>query len=797
LAFRCERCPYSGAAAGTRGDPNAPVCVVGEAPGAEELRSGLPFVGQSGKLLSRALSRVGIDESQVYFTNALRCRPPIGKAPPREAIEACRSRLLAEVGSAERKVTIALGGSALKSLLGDHSLKITSERGKAFTTDWGVVVTANHPAFILRSHGEYPRFVADLRYAAGFLQGAKVKDPGVTRWDLVTPQNIRRVVDFLLTQEYLAADIETSGFNALTDQILCLSVAWTKNRVAVFPINHPLDGRSLWPDNVVVNFGRQIIRLLEAPGPKWIWHNGKYDTSFLRTVGADARVDEDCMLMHYSLNEQRGTHDLGQLASDYLGAPNWKDKMVEEAIAKGYIKKRSESWAKIPPDVMYPYNARDADLTYQLFFQLRAEQERPKNFGLPKLYRHLLVPASRFLQDVERYGMWVNTDYLDKADEEYQARLEVERHDILTAVEPLFDVARYQKVTGAGKLKGGIFNPGSPKQKLYVLRDVLGFRITDTRRETLEDLPDNELVSAILRWMKTMKVISTYIHGVQERIDYDGRIHATYLIHGTVTGRLSSRNPNLQNIPRDKTIRNIFQSPPGRVLVEFDYSQAELRVLAVLSDDEFLKQVYRTGRDLHDEVSTALFPNWDPGTFEGQEQRVRAKFLNFGIAYGRGAKSISEEFGMPFSDAQRMVKDWFARAPGAKTYIDSQRAAPTTGALLKTPFGRRRRFNLVTRDTLVPIQNEAVNFAIQSTASDLTLLSGLRIHDCLVKQWNAHITNLVHDSILVEMPEDGDIDGMITYVKGYMEELPRTILHTDVPFTVDAKVGRRWGDLKG
>jgi DNA polymerase-1 len=253
----------------------------------------------------------------------------------------------------------------------------------------------------------------------------------------------------------------------------------------------------------------------------------------------------------------------------------------------------------------------------------------------------------------------------------------------------------------------------------------------------------------------------------------------------------------MQNVPRDPAVRNIFQAPPGHVLIEFDYSQVELRVLAVFADDTFLKKVYSDGRDLHDEVSAALFPGWDKNTLLGKEQRIRAKFLNFGIAYGRGAKSIHEEFGMPMGEAQRMIRDWFRRAPEAAQYIEECRRAPTEGRQLKTPFGRRRRFNLVTRDNLVPIQNEAVNFAIQSTASDLTLLSAIRMHDQLVKRWNAHVTNLVHDSILVEVPEDADIEGLVDYVKETMSSLPRNILHTDVPFVVDASIGTRWGDFKG
>ena len=714
----------------------------------------------------------------------MQCRPTLGKPPTREAIEACRSRVLGEVGRAPRQLTIALGNSAVRSLLGDHSLKITAERGKAFTTERGVVVATFHPALILRSYGEYPRFLADLRYAAGFLHGQVVKTPGTTRWDLVTEQNLNRVVTFLLRQQYLACDVETSGFNPRSDELLVVSVAWTPNRVAVFPKE--------------VLRSDEFRRLFSSPGPRWVYHNQKFDTSFLAQLLAPNKsntrlppLGEDTMLMHYALNEQRGTHDLAQLGADYLGAPNWKEAMYEEAKTKGFLTKRSDSYANIPPAILYPYNARDADLTLQLYYALRAELDKPSNVGLPRLYEQLLIPASGFLQDVEAHGMWVSTEYLDQADEAYQARAEAERYDILKIVDPLWDPEVYAKVTGARKVPTA-FNPGSWQHKLYVLRDVLGFRIKDTRKETLEGIvARSPLAVALLRWMKTNKVITTYIRGVQERIDDDGRVHSTYLIHGTVTGRLSSRNPNMQNIPRDATIRNIFQAAPGNVLVEFDYSQVELRILAVFANDTFLKTAFAEGRDLHDEVSIALF-----GSNFTHEQRIKAKFLNFGIAYGRGAKAIQEEFGMPMEDAQRMVRDWFGRAPEAAEYVANVKRAPQEGRQLKTPFGRRRRFSLVTRDNLVPIQNEATNFAIQSTASDLTLLSAMRMHSTLVNKWGAHITNLIHDSILIEVPAHADLDSMVTYVKEFMSSLPATILHTDVPFVVDAKVGTLWGSFK-
>jgi DNA polymerase-1 len=738
--------------------------------------------------------RAGIDESQVYFTNALSCRPPIGKPPDSKAIDACHPRLVEEIRAYDRQVIITLGNSALRSLTGNHGLKITHERGKAIQNGVGTVVHTFHPALILRSFGQFPQFVADLKYAATFLNGGVVKIMGDTKWDLVTRENFDKVTKFLLKQPYLGADIETGGFNPRGDEVLCLSVSWAPNRAAVFPLMHPKDPNPLWDQSMV--YFDKMQAFLEAPGPRWIWHNGKFDASFFHEMEIDARVDEDCMLLHYTQTEIRGTHDLAQLGSDFLGAPNWKDKMAEDAIRVGDIKSKKQSYRNIRPAILYPYNARDADVTLQLFHKLMEKQEA--GAGSMKLYRHLLIPASKFLREVESTGIYVNTGYMDEAEKAYRERLAVERKDILTEVDPIWNPHAYARAMGAVKVPK-TFNPGSPKQLLYVLRNLKGYRIRNTRDETLRELPSSDpLVAALRKHRKTDKVIGTYIEGVQNRIEDDGRVHSTFLIHGTTTGRLSSRNPNMQNVPRDATIRNVFQSAPGHKLIELDYSQVELRVLAVFSQDEVLMQDFYEGRDLHDEVAAALYPGWRnrKETVQGKEERIRAKFLNFGVAYGRGAKSLVDEFKMEMSEASSIVREWFRRIPKAATFISECRAAPSEGRVLQTPFGRRRRFGLVTKDNLNHLENEAVNFPMQSTASDLTLLSAIRASQMIGQTWEAHVVNLVHDSILLEVPEYVDIPGLVEYVVGVMSEIPRTVLKTDMPFKVDVKEGTRWGDLK-
>jgi DNA polymerase-1 len=713
------------------------------------------------------------------------------------------------------KVILALGNTAMQSLLAKFSLKITQERGKAIEFDGRWIIPALHPAAVLRNPGDFKRLAADLSYAVSLSNGGRPKDPGETRYQVVrTEEDLIKACRVLKKHRTLAADIETSDVNPRKHWIQYLGICWEKNKVAIFPprvrVGHGArndrsvssgaestvssgagdDGvpvaelyRSTWthPD---------FKALFEDPAITWVWHNGKFDTSFLQQVGLPARTDEDTMLLHYLLDEVRGTHDLKQLASDLLGAEDY------DAIVKKYAGKGENGWAKIPPHILVPYLARDADYTFQIFPILR---ERVRKIpDLEELYTTLIIPASHFLQRVERAGMWVSFEHLEKV----AAALAQEKDEVETRIQEIaeqyWDPDEYAKATDSKSIPLE-FNPASPRQVSWLIYSRLRLRvpgragIRDTREETLRELPPHPLVTNLLKLRKINKQLQTYVEGILREVEADGRVHSTYLIHGTSTGRLSSRNPNAQNIPRDPLIRDIFQAPPGKILVEADFDQAELRMLAHLSRDEELLRIYREGRKLHDEVAADLYgPNYT------EEQRMRAKAVNFGIVYGRTEFSLMHEFKIGLPEAQRMVHDWFARFPQAKRYIDACRNAPLQGKQLVSPFGRRRRFPFVPEASRKEIQNESANFAIQSGASDLTLLTAMTAEPEL-DRIDAKIVNLVHDSILVECPENQAITEKVLQV--LQEASARVVKHRlkgILEFPMDAKVGRGWGTaMKG
>ena len=781
--MHCEACPYKGQPSIDVRYPTGKVKLmcVGEAPGREEIARNAPFVGPSGQLLRKSLQRAGAEGLSIHITNALLCRPPVDKQgpPSKEAILACRPRLLEEIRRGDPDVILAFGNAGMWAVLGEFGLKITQEQGRAIPWEGRIVVPVVHPANVLRRPGEFLGFQQAIRYGVGLARGLEApKDPGETKFTVIRKETFAEVARRLRRVELVGADLETSGYNPRKHRILVLAVAWDKNKVLLFPgeLLYDPDLREEW------------MKLFSSPRPRWVWHNGKFDTHFLRNLGFPARVDEDDLLLHYALCEIRGTHDLEQLAARYLGAPDYK----AESLA--YLKhKKKDSFALIPRPVLYRRVAKDADYTLQLWHVLRPQVAAEA--GLERLYTQVLLPAADFLQSIERYGIWVKRERVEELRQKLAEEIRQAQKEILEIALPLWDPAKYARDMKA-KNEPLEFNPNSPVQLKWLLYYRLGLKPgkgykMDTREDTLKNLATpHPIVDKILKLRELQKGYSTYVKGILKAIEEDSRVHCTYLLHGTTTGRLASRGPNMQNIPRDPAYRGMFQAPPGRALMEFDYKSAELRVLAHLSMDPFLLKVFQEGRDLHDEVARVLYgPNFT------KEQRVRAKAVNFGIPYGRDAYSIALEHKMSIQEAQKLIDDWFRRMPKAKEYIDSCRMAVVQGKTLQTEIGRKRRFGLVTAENLKQLQNEAANFAIQSLASDFTLISAMTAAP-LLRGLDAHIVNLVHDSILVEVPDDPAVIRQVAKVMTeVMIETPKRAVNSAVPFDVEVKVGKEWGNL--
>lgn len=756
----------------------ARLAVVGEAPGVVEIARKKPFEGPSGDLLRKSFQHIGLpDPSEVFITNALLCRPP---KVTKQAIERCRPRLLEEIRRVEPEVIIAFGNTAIHSLAGDYKLKVTQIQGQILRSSLlsptsPLIVPVLHPAAVLRAGGSLKQYLQGLRRAYEVYSTGAVRRPPEPTFTVVeNGAMLERAIKGLVKQSLLGGDIETHG-NPRTGRILCLGVCWNQPKGTDQEVGRVL----IFPEDMIPH----TKPLLEHPYPKWIWQGGKYDMEWLWLRGIKARLDHDTMMLHYALVEQTGTHGLDKMSVLYLGDEPYKH--VVRDYSKG---KKKEGFGNVPEEVLYPYLAKDVDRMVRLFHifypQVMADE------GLKKLYYRLLLPANRFLVKVQSRGMLVNLEELEKEDVRLQKEINELESEIIELAAPYWDPDEYLSQTDR-KTATEIFKPGSTYQLAWLLFDRLGLRAKymkgrSTNEDVLEQLKGHHpIVDKMLEYRAVKKLHSTYIRGTQKWIEEDGRVHTGFKVHGTVTGRLSSSEPNVQNIPLE--IRKIYHAPPGYVLIDADYSGMELRILAYVSGDEELIRTFKEGRSLHKEVAREFF-----GPDYTHEQYMRAKAVNFGIAYGRKAFSLAVEMDIPQEEAQSYIDQWYAKFPQAHAYLLACDEAARRGVVLTTDLGRKRRFGLVTSANVDELQNEARNFRIQSLASDMTLISAMRM-DPLINRWGAHIINLVHDSIVIECPIT-EVKRTIRLAHDIMVRTPKEILKTDIPFEAEFKVGFVWGE---
>lgn len=545
--------------------------------------------------------------------------------------------------------------------------------------------------------------------------------------------------------------------------------------------------------------------LLKNSDLTYIWHNGKFDCGRLKYLcNLDARIDEDTMLKHYcAINEKRGTHGLKDLGQLYLQAPAWEDEL--ERIKKEYCRQNKIRlgdfmYDMIPTEVLIPYMQRDCIATRRLHKVFERIGRPEASF----IYRKL-IEASNVYMRMELAGVRLDTDYLEDLEFDLENELKCATKRLNEVVSHIWDPMEYAAETKAKVKPNEPFNIKSPKQLKWMLKTVLGYPVPSTDAATIEQLMDEveagvitnpdarDFLEVISSVRKNSKYMDTYVQGMREGLCRDFRIRGTFNLHGTETGRLSSSNPNMQNIPRDKKIKNLLCATPGYKLLQLDYSQAELRVLALLSKDPYLINVYVEGKDLHDAVAEEMFgPNFD------KEQRVMAKTINFGIAYGRGPASLAQTFKKSMSEARGIIAKWFKPMPLVKEWIDNRKAMARRGERCVTPFGRERHF-VITNEELNHIQNEYINTPIQSIASDFTMFSLLEIDKFLrTAGLDARIITTVHDSIILEVKDEKTlvdyvarncINIMATTPSMYVPDCP-------VPFKADAEVGYAWGKLE-
>ena len=521
--------------------------------------------------------------------------------------------------------------------------------------------------------------------------------------------------------------------------------------------------------------------VLEDPGVAKTGHDLKFDAIVLARHGVTLRgLETDTMLASYLLDATRSAHPLEDLAIEHAGYKALRD---EDVCGRGA---KAMSFREIPLEAALDYAGERADLALQLAGTLRGLLRRE---SLDQLYDSLELPLIPVLVDVERAGVRIDGPALAAQ----RAHIEQELS------------ARSAQIFG---MAGEEFNINSPQQLSKILFDKLQLpalkrnvktKTASTAVEVLEELAlAHDMPRLILEWRALQKLKGTYIDALPQLVNPDtGRVHTCFNQAVAATGRLSSSDPNLQNIPirteLGREIRRAFIAEPGHVLISADYSQIELRVLAHLSGDEALIDAFSRGEDIHDRTALKVF-----GTASGlseHELRRRAKIINYALLYGKTAFTLAKDIGVPQQAAQEFINAYFAGFPSVRAFIDGLLADARTSGVVTTMFGRRRlvpELNSRNYQLRGEAERQAVNFPIQGSAADILKRAMIDVHAALGERGTrARMILTVHDELLFEAPRAA-ADETAAIVREKMEAAVRL----KVPLTVDVGVGENWKEAK-
>ena len=801
----CEDCSLNTPPVRSRGCASQPdIMFVGEAPGAEEVARGEPFAGKAGRLLRETLQALGFNLSRVYYTNAVLCRPPGNRDPRAGEVRACHGRLMQEIAEVQPRVIVAMGNHSTTSLLGSGK-GITRRRGQCRKVGDIWVVPTLHPAGVLRVPGTYIDFVDDLALAQTILQGEDpIIDPPYHNYRIVdTNLAFGTLMGTILEAGRVAVDIETTSLDYRTGHILSIGLSSRRGSANVVDWQAVLEHD---PQN------RRILgEVLQSVD--CYFHNGKFDVKWLHRHGVRPRFTRDTMLMSYMLDERQGVHSLKSLATRRYGAPAYGEGIIPEGGL------RLEDWHGDLRETVLKYNGADADYTWRLSQDLWHEMVKQ---DLAEPFTRIVMPSSQHFTEFEETGMLVDVEYLEKIGDQWREET--------AAIE-----AEIRQWPGAAGI-----NLRSTKQVADYLFGTLGLKpmrgpegeIIDqtTLREEIEGIDDPEAVDywrgagavsgklkprststymlhylaqqhdfprLLIKHRDISKRYSMYYEAIKKLVGPDGRVYPDYKLHGTRTGRLSTKAPNIHSIPRKKEIKKIFIADPGWTIIYGDYSQAEIRMLAHFAQDENLIRALGE-RDIHTSIMKELFhiSDEDIGKMPEEERgfkRRAAKTVAFGIIYGKSARSLAPQLGVSVEEATLYKNRLLQIMPGVARWINDQHRLVGREQEVLSLYGRRRRFPLIPQGGLSEVQRQAVNTPIQSSVSDMNLLAHIRVVEELRKAGiPAKIWPSIHDAFMVLVPDIHVPEATEIFIR----EMRAVDFNTDVPFAAEIAVGKSWGDLE-
>jgi len=611
------------------------------------------------------------------------------------------------------------------------------------------------------------------------------QSPVVNETSLATPEAIETSYELVTTPERLtfwmdqcrqakifALDTETTSLVARHAKLVGVSLSCMAGQACYIPVGH-VEGKQL--DMTSVLFA--LSDLFADPDLTMVGHNLKYDLTILETVGLlpQCRL-ADTMLMSYVLDAAAGRHDMDSLAKRLLGV---ETTSYEDVCGKGAKQIRFD---EVALESASHYASEDADITLRLYNQFVERLNQVPS--LQSIYQELELPVMQILREMENHGALLDVDILNAQSVTLGVRLE-------------------QLESEAQALAGRPFNLASPKQLQEILFDELQLPVLkktpkgapSTNEEVLQELAlDYPLPKLLIEHRSLSKLKGTYTDRLPGDCDpADGRVHTSFHQAVTSTGRLSSSDPNLQNIPirteEGRRIRKAFIAPDCWSVMAADYSQIELRIMAHLSGDKSLVDAFARGDDIHRATAAEVF-DLEP-MFVTDEQRRRAKAINFGLIYGMSAFGLGRQLGIERAEAAAYIDRYFERYPGVRHYMDSTRAMAHEKGYVETVFGRRLTLPDI-HARQVPVrqaaERAAINAPMQGTAADIIKRAMLRVHQALAtSNLGCHLLLQVHDELVFEV-RDRDLDPARQLIRFEME----AAAELSVPLVVDIGSGESW-----
>lgn len=842
----CKECPLDGQkkVLGIANFEKPKIVIIGEAPGKDEDVQGEPFVGASGAKLKEACASAGIVWHTAYKTNIVLCRPPnnaIDSSEGKAALECCLPGFKEELEwlqKNEAKVLVPTGNTALSALGIDG--KIGKARGSVYQVGKMAAVPTYHPAFILRGMWkEEPTWIGDL---------IKAKDLSLRKWKppkenfnlFPSVQDVKDFVKEALEENLLiGVDIETTSLSEFYSKIIVIGLASSGEDVLSVPLLRQ-GGKSYWTLKDEMMVKRELIKLF-AKG-RLVFQNALFDVRHLEYHGFPVgSVEHDTMLMHHCISPEL-PHNLGYIVSVYGDTPYWKEVVLGS----------EDRMINMDDQVLRTYNARDAAVMLQV---LPRELEHLKQVGTEKTYRNVSMRLIKPLLRMSQFGIPLDQKKL-KAKKILFTRRATSAEKKLKEVCELPEGFNLGSGDHLRLLVWGIepkMTPrlkqekaeidGDPKRrkdtkkyleicsKLNVFENTKALYRTTAKPRMTDGgsvAVDGEALIAIERaalnrydamrhlvrktekWEQERKDIEKLLVFLREYRKYadaeklastfsgfpvgpDGRVHPSYKIHGTATGRLSASDPNPQNFPSD--VQDVFVAPAGYAVIKADYSNIELRVLAYITGEELLIKTFESGKNIHDMNCKLLF-GIDESHPQWKIARRAAKVYVFGRSYGGGVNGIYEqlivavpELNLTFEHFKEMDKKYFEKLSKYRAWVEKQQKTARDTRCVTTAFGRKR-FLLGTPDE---IERMALNTPIQGTAGEVALNAIIELDEKLQKaKLNSRMFTTVHDSILVLSPIN-EVYAVAKTMKIVMEK-EYTIEGRKVRFPVDIEVGPSWGE---